>query len=142
MTCLCFVNDMFKLFKVDLSVVDALKYIDTTKIYTLTVCNGDVLLARSLNWGGAVASRNLSVCRISSASVTVIVPFLSHSAKCKSAIRTASEDSMTSCQIVTSLTYSSALHFLCRSNTTPTLATSASINPETASYVCVRIDPS
>ena len=62
MTCLCFVNDVFKLFKVDLSIVDALKYIDTTKIYTLTVCNGDVLLARSLNWGGAVASRNLSIC--------------------------------------------------------------------------------
>lgn len=73
MTCLCLVNDMFKLFKVDLSIVDALKHIDTTKIYTLTVCRVTVmLLARSLNWGGAVASRNLSIYPISSASVTVI----------------------------------------------------------------------
>jgi hypothetical protein len=51
MTCLCFVNDVFKLFKVDLSIVDALKYIDTTKIYTLTVCNGDVAGAQlELGW--------------------------------------------------------------------------------------------
>ncbi len=48
------VNDVYAFFKLDLiSVGDALKHLNTLKV---------MLLARNLNWGGAVAARNLSIC--------------------------------------------------------------------------------